>query len=278
MKTILKFISLIFLPYQLFGQGWAQGKNNGYIKLSQNFISSSNYYAPDGSQVKITTISQFNTGIYGELGLSKHLTGLINLPILVHQRLNDIKYRQSGKTIPGDQLSGVGDADIGVKFSFSQNKSIVLSSSLWFGMPLGKTFGGKTGILQTGDGEFNQFLRIDASHSFYPKPIYISAYGGFNNRTKDFSDELRYGLEIGYSFKKFTPILKINGITSLQNGPAFTSQGSLFANNVEFLSPALDFNYLLKSKFGLNASVASAFYGKNVLSALNYNFGAFLKW
>jgi hypothetical protein len=269
---------LFLLPITVFAQGWVKEKGKGYFKVAQNLVSSNDYFAPDGSVVPVTTISQFGTSIYAEYGLSSKITGLINFPFYVKQTINDVQFRQSGRTISGDEFGAVGDADLGIKYGFSQDKSIVLSTSLILGLPLGKVNGGSSGILQTGDGEFNQLIRVDASHSFYPKPIYVNVYSGFNNRTKDFSDEVRYGFEVGFPFKKFIPILKVNGVASLKNGEALSSQGSLFANNIEYLSPSLDLNYQLNTKIGLSAAVAAAIYGKNVLRAPNYNFGVFMKW
>jgi hypothetical protein len=280
MKHVIKTLLLIvfIFPITVFAQGWVKEKGKGYFKVAQNLVSSNEYFAPDGSAVPVTTISQFGTSIYAEYGLSSKITGLINFPFYVKQTINDVQFRQSGRTISGDEFGAVGDADLGIKYGFSQDKPIVLSTSLILGLPLGKVNGGSSGILQTGDGEFNQLIRLDASHSFYPKPIYVNVYSGFNNRTKDFSDEVRYGFEVGFPFKKFIPILKVNGVASLKNGEALSSQGSLFANNIEYLSPSLDLNYQLNTKIGLSAAVAAAIYGKNVLRAPNYNFGVFMKW
>lgn len=280
MTQIKKHIIMAFLlfPITVFSQGWVKEKGKGYFKIAQNVVSSNEYFAPDGSAVPITTISQFGTSIYAEYGLSNKITGVINFPFYVKQTINDIQFRQSGRTIAGDEFGSVGDADLGIKYGFSQDKPIVLSTSLILGLPLGKINGGTSGILQTGDSEFNQLIRLDASHSFYPKPIYVNVYSGFNNRTKDFSDEVRYGFEVGFPFKKFIPIIKVNGVSSLKNGEALSSQGSLFANNIEYLSPSLDLNYQVNSKIGLSAAVAGAVYGRNVLRAPNYNFGAYLKW
>jgi hypothetical protein len=281
MKLIIKLsftIAISFATFNSFSQGWTKKKGEGYFKLGQNIVSSDQYYAPDGSTVAITTIGQFGTSIYGEYGITNRLTGLINFPFYVKQTLNEVQFKQSGKTIPGDNLGGIGDAEIGLKYGFFQDKPIVLSTSLILGLPFGKTSGGETGLLQTGDGEFNQQIRLDASHSFYPKPIYVSAYSGFNNRTKGFSDEISYGFEIGFPFKKFIPIIKLNGLVPLKNGKALTAQGSLFANNVEYLSPSLDLNYQIIPKVGVSGAVAAAIYAKNVIKALNYNFGIYLKW
>lgn len=280
MKHVIKTLLLIvfIFPITVFAQGWVKEKGKGYFKVAQNLVSSNEYFAPDGSAVPVTTISQFGTSIYAEYGLSSKITGLINFPFYVKQTINDVQFRQSGRTISGDEFGAVGDADLGIKYGFSQDKPIVLSTSLILGLPLGKVNGGSSGILQTGDSEFNQLIRVDASHSFYPKPIYVNVYSGFNNRTKDFSDEVRYGFEVGFPFKKFIPILKVNGVASLKNGEALSSQGSLFANNIEYLSPSLDLNYQINTKIGLSAAVAAAIYGKNVLRAPNYNFGVFMKW
>ncbi len=278
MKIIKLLLIISFLQTSVFGQGWVKEKGKGYLKLAQNIVSSDKYYAPNGNTVDITTISQFGTSVYGEYGFSKSITGLINFPFYIKQTINDVKFRQSGRTIPGDEFGGVGDAELGLKYGFLQNKLIVLSTSLILGLPLGQTGKGESGILQTGDGEFNQQIRVDASHSFYPKPIYVSAYSGFNNRTKGFSDEIRYGFEVGFPFKKFIPIIKVNGLAPLKNGKAITSQGSLFANNVEYLSPSLELNYQITSKLGVSGAAAGAIYAKNVLKAVNYNFGFYMTW
>jgi hypothetical protein len=277
LKKIILLITFTF-PITVFAQGWVKEKGKGYFKLAQNIVSSNQYFAPNGTSVSTTTISQFGSSIYAEFGLSNKITGVVNFPFYVRQTINDVRFRQSGRTIPGDEFGSIGDADLGLKYGFSQDKAIVLSTSLILGLPLGKTTGGESGILQTGDGEFNQFIRVDASHSFYPKPIYVSAYSGLNNRTKDFSDEFRYGFEIGFPFKKFIPIIKVNGVTSFKNGKAINAQGSLFANNIEYLSPSLDLNYQLNSKIGISGAVAVAVFGRNVLNAPNYNFGVFMKW
>jgi hypothetical protein len=60
------------------------------------------------------------------------------------------------------------------------------------------------------------------------------------------------------------------------NGTAEPSMsGTLFSNNTEYLSPSLELAYELKSGFGLNASAAGAFYGRNILASPNYSVGVF---
>ncbi|MFZ1808695.1 MAG: hypothetical protein WAU36_15800 [Cyclobacteriaceae bacterium] len=273
---IVGILSLgIHLSYA--GGGWPQPKGSGYFKLGQNMILSSSYFGPAGDVVDITTIGLYTTSLYGEYGFTDRLTGIVYFPFFVRSTLNEIKFKQSGAVIPGDGFSSIGDSEIGIKYGLITNKPIVLSASVFFGLPIGETSGGESRILQTGDGEFNQMLRIDASHSFHPKPIFTSVYAAFNNRTNNFSDELRFGLEIGGTFNKFIPIFKLNVVQSLENGGTAAVQNGVFSNNTEYISPSIELNYQVTDQIGLSGSGAFAFSGQNILAAPNWGLGVYLK-
>lgn len=259
------------------GGGWPQPYRGGYFKLSQNYIRSPYFFGPDGSIVDITTVQLFTTSIYGEYGFTKRLTGILYFPFFVRNTLNETVYNQSGQVVPGDEFQSIGDTDLAFKYGLIMDKPIVLSATLLLGLPLGKSSGGEGQILQTGDGEFNQMIRLDASHSFYPKPIYVSAYAGFNNRTQDFSDEIRFGAEVGLTFKKFTPILKLNVVQSLYNGNAEAIQNGIFSNNTEYISPTVELNYQWTEQWGISGSGGFAFAGKNILASPNWSIGVYLK-
>jgi protein XagA len=277
MKRLI-IVGMLFLSLPGYsGGGWPQPRRGGYFKLSQNYIGASNFFAPDGSLVEITTIQLFTTSLYGEYGFTDRLTGLIYFPFFVRNTLNEIQYNQSGNTVPGDALQSVGDTDIAIKYGLIVNKPVVVSATLILGLPLGIPAGGTSQILQTGDGEFNQMLKIDASHSFYPKPFYVSAYAAFNNRTNDFSDEVRFGAEVGFTLKKFIPILKLNVVQSLYNGDAEEAQNGIFSNNTEYISPTLELNYQLSEQWGVSGSGGFAFAAKNILAAPNWGIGLYLK-
>jgi hypothetical protein len=218
--------------------------------------------------------------VYGEYGLTDRLTGIAYLPFFVRSTFNEIVFRQSGRSNPGDEVNAVGDIDISLKYGLIRDKAFVLSASLMLGLPTGEVEGGEGMILQTGDGEFNQMLRFDVSHSFYPRPFYVSAMAGFNNRTRGFSDEFRYGLEGGYQWgKKLLTVLKMNGISSFFNGHVDPTQGNgLFANNIEYLTFMLEANYFFTERLGITGSVAGAFFGRYVLAAPNYSAGVFYTW
>ncbi len=273
---LLLLIMTFFSPVWA-GGGWPQPKGKGYFKLSQNYIRSPYFYGPNGSIVDITTNQLFTTSIFGEYGFTDRLTGIVYFPFFVRNTLNEVRFNQSGKVSPGDSFQSIGDTDIGIKYGLIVNKPVVLSASLVLGLPLGSPSGGASQILQTGDGEFNQMIRIDVSGSFHPKPLYASAFIAFNNRTEGFSDEVRWGAEVGLTLKKFIPILKLNVLESLYNGDAATVQNGVFSNNTEYVSPTVELNYQLSETIGLSGSGGFALSGKNILASPNWSIGLYLK-
>lgn len=280
-RKLLIIAVVIFIGHSITygGGGWPQPKGNGYFKFSQNFIISPFYYSPSGEIIDITTTSLFTTSFYGEYGFTNRLTGIVYLPFFVRGTLNEVQYSPSGRVDPGDSFQSIGDTDLSVKYGLIINKPIVVSATLLLGLPLGETAGGNSQILQSGDGEFNQMIRIDASHSFHPKPVYVSAYAAFNNRTNGFSDEVRFGAEVGIVLKKFIPILKVNIVESLYNGTGGEStQNGIFSNNTEYISPTLEVNYQLTEKIGISGSGGFALAGRNILASPNWSIGAYLKF
>lgn len=276
-KLLISIIALGSLQTVLAGGGWPQPKNRGYFKVAQNYIRSPFFFSPSGRIVDITTVQLFTTSFYGEYGITDRLTTIGYFPLFVRNTLNEIRYNQSGRVEPGDSFNAIGDSEIGFKYGWLTNKPVVISTSVVFGLPLGKTAGGMSGILQTGDGEFNQVVRVDASHSFYPKPVYVSVYGGFNNRTRGFSDEVRFGAEIGWTLKKIIPILKLNVVQSLFNGDAVVAENGIFSNNTEYVSPTVEVNYQISTNVGVSGSGGFAFSGRNILAAPNWSLGVYLK-
>lgn len=146
------------------------------------------------------------------------------------------------------------------------------------GIPTGNDAGGTTRLLQSGDGEFNQLLTLEAGYSIPKTNIFLSALVGVNNRTRGFSEEFHYGLEAGITFmKNFTAIMKIRAVESFFNGEAPNTQNGIFSNNTEYFSYTPELIYTIKDTFGLVASAGFALSGKNILASPNWSFGLFYK-
>ena len=283
MKFSIKkiYFILLLLSFQsMAGGGWLQKKGKGYFKLGQFALVADSYYNPEGNKIRIEPrISLFTTSVYGEYGLTDRITLVGYVPFFTRSILNNLQ-RLDGEFVEGNQLTSFGDTDIGFKYGLITDKSIVVSTTVTFGLPFGNPGGPETSSLQTGDGEFNQKLTLEASTSFYPVPAYASLFIGVNNRTNGFSEEFHYGVEAGYTIKNLTVIAKLAGVESFMNGDTGdNSEQSVFGNNIEFLMLSPELNYeLMPGKAGISAGAGIALSGRQVLANTSYNAGVYLKF
>lgn len=283
-KVISIFIGLLCLlsiSEVKAGGPWPQLKAEGYFKLSQWWIIADQHYTDTGLIDPNATNGIFNTSLYAEYGLTDRLTGILYAPFFSRAFNNNQVSGTTGEILTaGDAINSFGDTDIGLKYGLTKpGASVAVSATLILGLPLGKEIGGIDNNLQTGDGEFNQLLRIDVGKSF--GKAYVSGYGGFNKRSNAFSDEVRYGVEGGLHLanKKLWLIGRVFGVSSLKNGdtsPA-ASSGSIFANNISFTSASLEAAYYLKKHVGVSFNYANAFRGELIFARPSYSAGVFFE-
>ena len=283
MKKSIVYFCLLFLflssANQVTAGAWTQKRGQGFYKLSFRLIRADQFYEPTGNKIEIPTLSDYTTTFYGEYGLTARLTLVVNVAVFKRVTLNKQVGSNSGFVFfEGDSKSGVADSEVGVRFGLLRGGSSVLSAEILFGLPIGDD--SQTNGLLTGDGEFNQLIKAQFGHSFYPKPLYFSAEFGFNNRTKGYSDEWHYAAEIGYTFSnKFLVSFKLRGVESRKNGndTVVGGMGGLFANNQSYLSYGPEVSYIINETFGISAGIESATRAENVLSAPAFSFGVFVR-
>ncbi|MEM7368976.1 MAG: hypothetical protein AAF587_10295 [Bacteroidota bacterium] len=286
-----RIISIIFtslligaiMPAALAGGGWPQPKGHGYFKLSQWWVISDQHYTDTGLKDPNITSGIFNTSLYAEYGLTNKLTGVVYFPFFSRALINNVRSATTQELItPGDAINSLGDTDISLKYGIFAKNQLSVSLTGTLGVPLGIQ-GGIANNLQTGDGEWNQMLQVDAGISFPIGKInaYANAYGAFNNRTNGFSDEVRYGIEAGAPFlkDKLYVIMRLYGITSLKNGTTagMVNSTSIFANNSEHLTFSPELNYFVNKNWGLSANAAIALRGRIIFSAPAYSAGVFFR-
>jgi hypothetical protein len=273
------FAGLLVITDTLYAGAWTQKRGKGYYELKFQMIRANRFYEPSGKIISIPTLAEYTTSIYGEYGINDWVTIVGDFPFYKRITLN----RQIGtQTVfvffPGLSVSGISDAEVGVRLGLRRGGPMVISAGLKFGLPLGDDT--QANGLLTGDGEFNQIFSLQLGHSFYPKPLYFTGEAGVNNRSNGYSDEFRYEAEVGYTFsEKLTVNFKINGVESFHNGDDAVQggMGGLFANNQEFLAYGPGVFYNFYKSVGLNARAAFATRGQNVLARPQFFFGVFLK-
>lgn len=279
--VLIAILTITAINLSFAGGPWPQQKGKGYFKLSESWIVFDQYFATTGDILPNTRTGIFNTNFYGEYGITNNLMGIVNGPFFTSTFMDDVIGINDNILHPAEVIYTVGDIDLGLKYGFT-NLGIPISATLMLGLPTGETAGGASGRLQTGDGEFNQLLQIDAGIGFnLTEKInsYVSGHVGFNNRTNNFSDEFRYGLEAGLGFmdKKSWTILRIGGVESLDNGDvnAGNSFVSLYNNNTSYTSFTFEVAYYVTKRVGVSTTFAGAWRGQNIAATPIYSIGVF---
>lgn len=283
--SLLLFILLTLSTTMLQAGGpWPQAKGKAYLKLSEWWTVFDQHYTDAGLLDPNVTTGIFNTTFYAEYGVTDRLTTIINAPLFSRNYVNNLRSTTTGELIQsGDAVNSLGDIDLGIKYSLTKPGSrFPVAATLILGLPTGRSVAGIQDNLQTGDGEFNQILQIEAGTSFpLGKKVnsYASVYLGANNRSNGFSEELRYGAEWGFGLmdQRLWLIGRLNSVESFKNGEtaATVTSTSIFANNTEFSGVALEIAYYLKGRWGISASVAGAFRGEIIAAAPAYSVGVF---
>ncbi|MBX2891198.1 MAG: hypothetical protein KF734_09750 [Saprospiraceae bacterium] len=279
-KTIALVAFFLLAAAPMFANGWPQPKGHGFFKLDFSFIRARSYFGPDGNIYDLngsrTLLGNYTTAFYGEYGLTNKLTAIGYVPFLVRNTVNEGVGAITGEVLqPGLENTAFGDVDLGIRYGFLKKGGFVLSGSAWLGIPSGDYT--NPDLLYTGDGEWNQQLRVEWGYG--AARWYTNGFAGINHRTKGFSEEFRYQVEAGYWLvqSRLLASAKLAGVKSFFNGNPDGTTNGLFANNVEYVSPQLGLAWEHKGKWGVSALVAGAFVGTNALAAPSVSVGLYRK-
>jgi protein XagA len=266
-------LSFIALPTLLFAQAWTKKKGTGFYKIDFTGNNAVNVFNATREFVTSPQIRNYTSSIYAEYGLTDKFTLVTYVPFLVN---NSLSKGTTTFNIPSSSNNKIGDIDLAGRFALPFKK-IPIALTLQLGLPTGdsKNIDG----LNTGDGEFNQMLKI--ATGIGKKKLWIQTAAGFNNRSKNNSDEVRYDLEFGYKFlnERLLTILRVNGVESLKNGTAKESALGLYSNNVGYAGFGPEFLYYFTSKKNMGFSTSLRHTvpsrARNVLAASSFSFGIF---
>jgi protein XagA len=274
--TITALILLSFLgsPTNSMAQAWTKAKGSGFYKIDYSRISADSVFDGSRKVVKSRPTTNNVVSFYGEYGITNKLTLIGYVPLLVANNSPEAK-SALGIVLPSVNETNFGDVDLGFRYQLYNKNSISVSANVFLGLPTGNSK--QINGLWTGDGEFNQMVKIAAGTG--RKKWWTQAAIGFNNRTNNYSDEFRYDFEFGYKFfnDRLLTMLKINGIESLSNGTAKENPAGLYSNNVEYagFGPEILYYVNQKKNLGVSLRVAGSFKGRSIIAGPSIAFGVF---
>lgn len=267
-------IFLLFMTTMTHAGGWPKEKGKGYYKLGYSWINGTHFYTSQGNKVALEReLGFFTTSFYGEYGITDKLTAIAYVPFATTAKLEETG------SMPGGTLTTIGDANLGFRYGLITGKPNVLSTSVTLGLPFGQTStdtSGGTESLQTGDGEFNQLIKLETGHSL-GSGFYASSFIGINIRSKGFSEEIRFGGEVGHVSDKLIGILKFQSINSLMNGQSTGSASAdFFNNNLELFSVSPEVAWRISKKWGLSVNYTMYVSGRKTFASPNTTIGVYL--
>lgn len=249
------------------------------LRLSQQVIRANSYFnaSPINEREHIRTNAIYLTSLAAEYKLSKRASLYAVLPVFARSVVNELRYNQSGTVIPGRASNTLGDADILFRYTVYSTKSWQIRAQGGIGLPLGKR-GDVTreDNTPTGDGEFNQLIGIDVRKSF--THFFFAGNVFFNNRSRGYSNEIRYGFDAGYSGNTLRITGRYRVIESLFNDTAVTSRNGIFSNHREAFMPGVEVLYRITPGKGIFASADFIIAGRNTLAAPVWGAGIEIKF
>jgi hypothetical protein len=221
-KKVL-FLFFIHLFYfgksQILGQsGWTRNKGGIYAKTGFYTSSGSNFYNTEGGKIASRDFHQQAFTFYGEYGITKNITTILNFPYLKSQGYADDK-----------RAVGVGNPQVELKFAVFR-KVPVVAFSIGVELPIAKQmnysvarkpddFGVINRInLPTGYVDLNYWGTLAASSGFWQGMGWASVYSQYIVRGKDFNNQAKLGFELGYKWSpKFWTNARLVGWYQVQS-------------------------------------------------------------
>lgn len=277
MKDLLIFFLVTAYAVSSYAQsGFTREKKNFYLKADYQFYNSVVYRNNVGTAVKTNEFSQKTFSLYGEYGISDKFAINANIPVF---RINGYENTNA--------VGGFGDVSFELKYALKKGK-FPIALSIAPSLPTGtkKLFAKSKENsfdkidLPTSDGEFNVWTTAAISHSFYPKPMYASAFTSFNFRTKykerNFQDQFQAGVEFGYKFiDKLWLSGKLLVLTGVGPQPAIAD--FIRGDGASYTGVSINSQYELGKHLGLNAQYfrcnSLIVRAKNIYAAGTFSFG-----
>ena len=239
-----KLFFLVFIHFfyggksQMLAQSaWTRNKGGVYAKLGVYTLSGANSYDTEGVKTVGSTFHQQAITFYGEYGINKNLTAILNFPILKSQYYRDDK-----------AATGVGNPQIELKFALFK-KIPVVALIIGAELPIAKQTNISTartpnnvGIfeqtnLPTGYPDLNYWGTLVASSGFWQGMGWASAYGQYIVRGQNINNQAKLGFEMGYKWTpkfwtnaRLTGWYKASSKNTTVNGSIFNGQDTQFTS------------------------------------------------
>jgi hypothetical protein len=255
---------------------WVRSRAGAYAQAAWHFIPAykSIFDANGNDRTLERNLSENTFQLYGEYGLSKRLTGVVNLPF---RYVSADKSTQSSTQTASGYVANVGNISVALRYGILQ-KSVPVSFTLRVDAPA-SAYNNPSG-LRTGYNAYTVLPMLSAGMGF--GRAYAFAYAGYAYRSNGYSHYINAGAEGGIKTGRFWIIAFSEWVYSLENGdiklPANNLETSLFVNDQGYLSVGFKGIYSINRFLGVVLSTAGAVQAYNVPKSPGLGLGVYFKW
>ncbi len=270
MSNRLLFLFLLLPALAIAQAGFTRQERTGYARFGFSTLGSSGFYTPLGTKISSARYRDFSSSFYAEYGITDDWTAMVNFPFLRNHRLDT--------TTP---LTALGDATVGIRRRLLHGRTPV-SVAVDFGLPTGDAQGLVTVRdtpdgefrLPTGDGELNTRISLFASRLLQKSKILVSAGGGYNIRSRGFTDEFSYSVTASRRlFSRLSISGNLVGLEPARPADLSRSVGFGVGEGVALLAIGGEAQYRINNRYSLSGGYIKPLRGKNLLSGGNLLFG-----
>lgn len=283
--TNLLFFGLCLSAFALPAQSpWTRSKGGFYAQAGYHFIPTYDTYfgVQNSAEYKLDReVSEATFQFYGEYGLAKKTTLVVNLPFRVVETGRPVDGRplpnQQPRNAPG-KLSGLGNASLALRQNFYSKDGFTASGTLRVDVPTDR-YNNSTGLRLGYDAW--TIMPIASAGVGYRK-AYMFGYMGFGYRTNDYSHLYLLGAEGGYHLKNLWLIGYSELLSPFANGTVqapFNNQLTrLFVDKQGYWSLGLKGIYEVNRFVGVLVYGAGVFYAEQLPKSPGLGAGIYFKW
>ena len=263
-------VSLGF-PSTLFAGAWTQDQGGYYLKVAGSYLNSTDDIDAMGNRIqkaRMGELTDYNYSAYLEYGVLDRLTIVSSLP---YRRLSDTRIFENGTAL--EKRSGFGDLEARFRWLVAPQPVVVSIAAggkvpFWYDESQGTRVPLSSRKL---DGD----VRLLIGRSLYPFPGYVTGEVGYRVRGGDFSNEMFYFLEAGFTLNRFLIKGFAGGIRTSGKCVITDEVGLIGDQNVFKISPGVI--YRLSPRLELSLDLIHIAAGCNTTAGQTVLFGVAIK-
>jgi len=235
-------IGLVLLSQSGFSINYPAKKGEGHIGISYKTTSYTSVFDQDGERKSSPKTQSSQWILTGNYGLSNKFNVSLYAPLSIQNKVKSNADFNVGKDL---ENSGIGDMEIGIGYSFAEQKKLIATATLKQSLGFGKN-DQKEG-LNTGYGDYATSLQFDLHYQLNTH-LYFAGSTGVRKRNKGFSDDFMGEVLAGWHILPSLDLTgSLNGLFPFENGDENVNGGyyGLYRNNAGYMimNTTLSYNY-----------------------------------